>query len=81
MDAGLTLDALEQALWARKVDGTLVHHSDRGSQYLSMLDVHQERQEKRATQFNPPLVEKARSLMVAYPTFGHRRTGSLGCSH
>ena len=33
----LVLDALEQAIWARQV-GTdrLVHHSDRGSQYLSI---------------------------------------------
>ena len=32
----LVLDALEQALWSRaKTDG-LVHHSDRGSQYLSI---------------------------------------------
>jgi putative transposase len=36
MSADLTLDALEQALWARKVRGGLVHHSDRGSQYLSI---------------------------------------------
>jgi putative transposase len=35
MSADLTLDALEQALWARKVKGTLIHHSDKGSQYLS----------------------------------------------
>jgi putative transposase len=34
MSAELTLDALEQALWARQVKGGLVHHSDRGSQYL-----------------------------------------------
>jgi len=34
----LALDALEQALYARAVDGTddLVHHSDRGVQYLSI---------------------------------------------
>jgi transposase InsO family protein len=32
----LALDALEQALWARKLDGPLVHHSDHGSQYLSI---------------------------------------------
>jgi putative transposase len=32
MSADLTLDALEQALWARKVKGTLIHHSDKGSQ-------------------------------------------------
>jgi putative transposase len=32
----LVLDALEQAIWARgKADG-LIHHSDRGSQYLSI---------------------------------------------
>jgi putative transposase len=36
MSADLTLDALEQALWARKVKGDLIHHSDRGSQYLSI---------------------------------------------
>jgi transposase InsO family protein len=32
----LALDALEQALWARNLDGPLVHHSDHGSQYLSI---------------------------------------------
>ncbi|MCQ3805557.1 MAG: DDE-type integrase/transposase/recombinase [Acidimicrobiia bacterium] len=37
----LALDALEQALWARRPDTTdpdrrLVHHSDAGSQYLSI---------------------------------------------
>jgi transposase InsO family protein len=35
MSADLTLDALEQALWARKVKSNLIHHSDKGSQYLS----------------------------------------------
>jgi len=35
MCADLTLDAPEQALWARKAKGDLFHHSDRGSQYLS----------------------------------------------
>ena len=32
----LALDALEQGLWARKLDGPLVHHSDAGGQYLSI---------------------------------------------
>jgi putative transposase len=34
----LALDALEQALWARTDDSTdgLVHHSDRGGQYLGI---------------------------------------------
>jgi putative transposase len=34
----LCLDALEQAVWARKDEGLgeLIHHSDRGSQYLSI---------------------------------------------
>ena len=32
----LVLDALEQAVYARDVSGDLVHHSDRGSQYLSI---------------------------------------------
>jgi transposase InsO family protein len=36
LKADLVLDALEQALWARPVDDQLVHHSDRGVQYLSM---------------------------------------------
>ena len=30
-----TLDALEQALWARRPSGT-IHHSDKGSQYVSL---------------------------------------------
>ena len=36
MNAELTLDALEQAIWARETSGGLVHHSDRGSQYLAI---------------------------------------------
>jgi len=37
MDTDFVLDALEQALWARKpARAGLVHHSDRGSQYLSI---------------------------------------------
>ena len=33
----LALDALEQAIWARRPDnGQLIHHSERGSQYLSI---------------------------------------------
>ncbi len=32
----LALDALEQALYDRATDGDLVHHSDRGAQYLSI---------------------------------------------
>jgi len=32
----LVLDALEQALWSRTKTEGLVHHSDRGSQYLSI---------------------------------------------
>ena len=36
MSADLTLDALEQALWARRIKGTLIHHSDRGSQYIAI---------------------------------------------
>ncbi len=34
--ADLALDALEQALWARKPDRGLIHHSDHGGQYLSI---------------------------------------------
>jgi transposase InsO family protein len=36
MHAELVLDALEQALWARSGTQGVVHHSDRGSQYLSI---------------------------------------------
>jgi putative transposase len=36
MSTEITLDAFEQALWARTVSGDLVHHSDLGSQYLSI---------------------------------------------
>ena len=32
----IALDALEQALWARSDTDGLIHHSDRGSQYLSI---------------------------------------------
>jgi len=32
----LTLDALEQALYDRDTDAGLIHHSDRGSQYLAI---------------------------------------------
>jgi len=36
METSLVMDALEQALQARRTDSSLVHHSDRGSQYLSL---------------------------------------------
>jgi len=36
MSTDLVLDALEQALWARSGAKGVVHHSDRGSQYLSI---------------------------------------------
>jgi putative transposase len=36
MSAELVLDALEQALWSRSGVKGVVHHSDRGSQYLSI---------------------------------------------
>lgn len=36
MRTDLALDALEQAVYDREIDGGLVHHSDRGSQYLSI---------------------------------------------
>ena len=36
MKAELVLDALEQALWARTDTEGLIHHSDRGSQYLAI---------------------------------------------
>ena len=38
MRTGLVLEALEQALYARRPerDGVLIHHSDHGSQYVSV---------------------------------------------
>ena len=36
MNTDLVLDALEQALWARSDAEGVVHHSDRGCQYLSI---------------------------------------------
>jgi transposase InsO family protein len=36
MQTELVLDALEQALWARSDATGVVHHSDRGRQYLSI---------------------------------------------
>jgi putative transposase len=36
MQTELVLDALEQALWSRSGTKGVVHHSDRGSQYLSI---------------------------------------------
>lgn len=36
MHAELVLDALEQAIWSRSGAKGVVHHSDRGSQYLSI---------------------------------------------
>lgn len=36
MKTDFVLDALEQAIYARKADDGLIHHGDRGSQYLSI---------------------------------------------
>lgn len=36
MRTDLALDALEQAVYDRETDAGLVHHSDRGAQYLSI---------------------------------------------
>lgn len=36
METTFVLDILEQALWARRPSGT-VHHSDKGSQYVSLV--------------------------------------------
>ena len=37
MRAELIVEALEMALWQRKPDHGLIHHSDQGSQYVSLL--------------------------------------------
>ena len=36
LETSLVLDALEQAIWLRKPQKGLIHHSDHGSQYLSI---------------------------------------------
>ena len=36
LQTDLMLYALEQALYDREIDATLVHHSDRGLQYLTI---------------------------------------------
>ena len=36
LETTLVLDALEQAIWCRKPGKGLIHHSDHGSQYLSI---------------------------------------------
>jgi transposase InsO family protein len=36
MKTDLVLDALDQAIWARARPNSLIHHSDKGSQYLSI---------------------------------------------
>ena len=36
LKSDLALDALEQAIWARRPGESLIHHSDRGVQYLSI---------------------------------------------
>lgn len=36
LETPLVLDALEQAIWYRKPEKGLIHHSDHGSQYLSI---------------------------------------------
>ncbi|EZC91199.1 hypothetical protein BY88_14180, partial [Escherichia coli O157:H7 str. K5602] len=37
METTFVLEALEQALWARRPSGT-IHHSDKGSQYVSLAN-------------------------------------------
>ena len=60
MSAELTLDALEQALWAREVKERLVHHSDRGGQggfnRLSQQLNDEELRWIRRSQDEPPVV-------------------------
>ena len=68
--ADLTLDALVQSLWARKVKGGLIDHSDRGSLYLSI----------RYTERLVKLVSKHQSETSATHTIMHWRRGSMGYS-
>nr|WP_172951740.1 IS3 family transposase [Escherichia coli] len=45
METTFVLDALEQALWARRPSGT-IHHSDKGSQYVSLAYTEQLKEAK-----------------------------------
>ena len=38
-DTQFVLDALEQAIHTRRPSENLIHHSDRGSQYLSLIHI------------------------------------------
>ena len=64
MHTDFVLDALEQALYARQPDrNTLIHHSDRGAQYVSIR--YSERLGKPAS--NPPSAARATATTTRSP--------------
>jgi transposase InsO family protein len=74
MQTDFVLDALEQALYARRAerDGDLVHHSDRGSQYVSIR--YSERLAERSPRLRPerhlryPQAESSMSVRPCTPS-------------
>ena len=76
MRTDFVLDALEQAIYARRGDALtgLVHHSDRGTQYLSLYVVKPVRTTAAASQERLPAVvprgaASSDSLSVVLVTF------------
>ena len=73
MHTDFVLDALEQALYARQPerDGALIHHSDRGSQYVSI------RYSERLTEagIEPSVGSKGDSYDTQFKFFPERRPG------
>ena len=73
MHTDFVLDALEQALYARQPerDGALIHHSDRGSQYVSI------RYSERLAEagIEPSVGSKGDSYDTQFKFFPERRPG------
>ena len=72
MTTDFVLDALEQALYARQPgnDGSLTHHSDRGSQYVSI----------RYSERRPKPASSRRSAAVATVTTTPWPRRSMACT-
>ena len=74
MQTDLVLDALEQALWARSEAKGVVHHSDRGSQYLSIR--YTERLKQAGVE--PSVAQRRRLLRQRAGRVGHRALQNRG---
>lgn len=65
METTFVLDALEQALWARRPCGT-IHHSDKGSQYVSLAYT-QRLQEASLQSYWPQRAARATLTIMRWP--------------